>query len=264
MAKESRRKTSRPAAPKSELLRAMLAIGLAVASQSAVRHGLALLALAGYVIAAWLFVTSVAGTFRASTGGEPAPAEEEVEQARANHSADKLRYLRRHWRLVIISEILTGDIPPARVRIPEAAEETTDEPWASPPAAGGAETLAVARVDAPTLEAAKPEQTSLPRSTTETQSRVVAASPASSPKAVKVTSQGDVLVLDTNLEQMQRFDEQGSLLATYSLPELAGMEVLDLDVSPDGKTLYIVDATSRLRVISLVDEESETGEANAS
>lgn len=59
---------------------------------------------------------------------------------------------------------------------------------------------------------------------------------------------------------MQRFDEQGNLLATYSLSGLAGVDVLDLDVSPDGQTLYVVDAASHhLRVITLADEESTGG-----
>jgi DNA-binding beta-propeller fold protein YncE len=149
--------------------------------------------------------------------------------AEAIDGADKLRYLRRHWRLVTIAEIFADDIPPARVGIPEAGEAATDEPDASLPVAA------------------------------EMQSWTAAASPTSTPKAVRITAQGDVLVLDTGLEQVQRFNEQGSLLATYSLPGLSGVEVLDLDVSPDGKRLYVVDATSRLRVISLVDEESTGG-----
>jgi hypothetical protein len=48
------------------------------------------------------------------------------------------------------------------------------------------------------------------------------------------------------------------LLATYALSGFADVDVLDLDVSPDGNTLYIVDAASRrLRVISLVEKDSK-------
>ena len=137
MDNEFRDKPPRPASRKSELLQALLAIALAVASQLAVRDGLALLGLAGYVTAALLFVSSVGTIFRASTLDEPtagkpildepAPAGAEVEPARAIEGADKLRYLRRHWRLVTIAEIFAGDIPPARVRISEDSEAATDE-----------------------------------------------------------------------------------------------------------------------------------------
>jgi DNA-binding beta-propeller fold protein YncE len=63
------------------------------------------------------------------------------------------------------------------------------------------------------------------------------------------------LVLDTGLEQVQRFDGAGKLLATYTLEGLAGLEVLDLAVSSDGQTLFVVDAASkRLQVITLTDD----------
>ena len=84
-----------------------------------------------------------------------------------------------------------------------------------------------------------------------------AGSATSALTAVKVTPQGDVLLLDAGLEQVQRFDDQGNLLATYSLAGLADIELLDLDVSPDGQTLYVVDAASgRLQVISLTDADA--------
>ena len=59
------------------------------------------------------------------------------------------------------------------------------------------------------------------------------------------------------LEQVQRFDQAGNLLATYSLEGLATLDVLDMAVSADGRTLYIVDAASkRLQVITLTDDDS--------
>ncbi len=270
MDNESRDKSPRPASRKSELSQAMLAVTLAVASQLAVRDGLALLGLAGYVTAALLFVTSVGAIFRVSLTGEPAlseptvdkpaPVEAEVELAAAIDGTDKLRYLRRHWRLVTIAEIFAGDIPPARVSMPEAGEAATDDPGTSLPAAGAADAVAVAQLDAPPPEPAAAQPPGTPPLAAEMQSWTAAASPASTPKAIRVTAQGDVLVLNTGLEQVQRFDEQGNLLATYSLSGLAGVDVLDLDVSPDGQTLYIVDAASHhLRVITLVDEESTGG-----
>jgi hypothetical protein len=80
--------------------------------------------------------------------------------------------------------------------------------------------------------------------------------PASAPRAVKVTPLGDTLVLDTTLAQVQRFDARGQLLDTYQVAELADLEIADLAVSPDGWTLYVVDATSyRLQVIALGHDE---------
>ena len=127
MVNEPRDKAPKPASRKSELLQAMLAVLLAVASQLAVRDGLALLGLAGYITAALLFVTSVGAIFRLSPPGEQALeeatlAEAEIEPAGATNRADKLKYLRGHWRLVTIAEIYAGDIPPARLRMPEEGE----------------------------------------------------------------------------------------------------------------------------------------------
>jgi sugar lactone lactonase YvrE len=83
---------------------------------------------------------------------------------------------------------------------------------------------------------------------------------ASAPQTIEVTSQGDVLVLDSDAAQVRRHDARGQLLATYPAAELAGLEIADLAVSPDGRTLYVVDAASnRLRVISLTGDE-EAGE----
>jgi hypothetical protein len=114
---------------RSDLLQVILAIALAIAAQSAMRNGFLWLGLAGLVIAALLFITSVGTIFRASTGAdpmplvqEPEPVEAHVEPAALLGGADKLRYLRHHWRLVTIAEIFSGDIPPARVGIPEARE----------------------------------------------------------------------------------------------------------------------------------------------
>lgn len=245
MANESGNQPPRPSNARSELMQAILAIALAIAAQSAVRDGFLWLGLAGFVIAALLFVTSVGAIFRASTAGETMPATRDTETAAAEAESElavdgmsKLRYLRRHWRLVTIAEIFAGDIPPAPVDIPEAS-------------APGDDLIVVG-----TAGAAAMTNTIDSQATAKTQETTATASPT--PKAVKVTAGGNVLVLDTSRKQVQRFDEQGSLLATYSLPELAGIMVLDLDVSPDGKTLYVVDETSRLRVISL-GEKGLTG-----
>jgi hypothetical protein len=238
MDNQSGDKAPRPSGRESQLLPAILAVALAVASQLTVQDGRTLLGLVGYLAAAWLFVVSVRAFFSRPALDEPAhdeaaPAEAAGETAEAVDGVGKLRYLRRHWRLVTIAEIFAGDIPPARVRTLEESEAAADEPGDSLPAA-------------PPVVTAKIE------------SWTAADAATSIPKAVKVTAQGDVLVLDTGLEQVQRFDKQGNLLATYALSGFADVDVLDLDVSPDGHTLYIVDADSRrLRVISLVEKDSK-------
>lgn len=231
MDNQSGDKAPRPSGRESQLLPAILAVALAVASQLTVQDGRTLLGLVGYLAAAWLFVVSVRAFFSRPALDEP--DRDEAAPAEAVDGVGKLRYLRRHWRLVTIAEIFAGDIPPARVRTLEESEAAADEPGDSLPAA-------------PPVVTAKIE------------SWTAADAATSIPKAVKVTAQGDVLVLDTGLEQVQRFDKQGNLLATYALSGFADVDVLDLDVSPDGNTLYIVDAASRrLRVISLVEKDSK-------
>jgi hypothetical protein len=58
MANEPGDNSPQPATRQSELLPAILAIALAVASQLAVQDGLTLLGLVGYIAAIWLFVAS--------------------------------------------------------------------------------------------------------------------------------------------------------------------------------------------------------------
>ena len=250
MANEPGDNSPQPATRQSELLPAILAIALAVASQLAVQDGLTLLGLVGYIAAIWLFVASVRSIFEAAPLGtaprepisldQPAPLETEYEPTETIDSVSRLNYLRQNWRKVTLAEIFAGDIPPARLmaletRSVEVAAETSDETVAE--AEGALE-------DAPVLATAQISTWS------------GSDSPASSPRAVKVTPQGNVLVLDTGLEQVQRFDEKGNLLATYLVKGLADVQTVDLDISPDGQTLYIVDAASgHLQVVSLADAD---------
>ena len=260
MANEPTDKSPGPALRQSDLLPAILAMALAVASQLAVRDGLALLGLAGYVAAAWLFVTSVRSIFdaaprKAIESEESTPAETEAEPAETIDSAGRLSFLRHNWRQVTMAEIFTGDIPPARLmaleanRVETAAEIAEDTVAEAPAVAPEPEATEDAPPAGPMLAAARISTWS------------ATDSPASSPRAVKVTPQGDVLVLDTGLEQVQRFDEQGNLVATYRLTGFAGVDVLDLDVSPDGQTLYVVDAASgHLQVIAMSHEDLAAGD----
>ena len=268
MANESGDKSPRPATRQSLLVPAMLAIALAVAAQLALRDGLTLLGLAGYVVAAWLFISSVRTIFDAPPIEKPAPAavesvpaEQKVAPTETSDGASKLRYLRSYWRQVTMAEIFTGDIPPARLMANEEMNGAV-EIDAGLAAEVALVTSAAAQEDTATPESAA-EAVPTDPPVTEAQMQgwaaadsATAESATSAPTAVKVTPQGDVLVLDAGLEQVQRFDEQGNLLATYSLAGLADMHVLDLDVSPDGQTLYIVDAaSSQLQVITLTDHD---------
>jgi DNA-binding beta-propeller fold protein YncE len=273
MADETGNQSPQPATRQSELLPAILAIALAVASQLAVRDGLALLGLVGYVAAAWLFVTSVRSIFdsaprrtvprdtaprNAMTLDEPASAEAESEPAEMIVSVGRLSFLRQNWRQVTLAEIFAGNIPPARLIALEASGlEIADEIEA--------ETItAAAGAAVPGPEAIKDPPPAVPvLAAAQISTWSAADSPTASPRAVKVTPQGDVLVLDTSLEQIQRFDERGNLLATYRLSGFAGVDVLDLDVSPDGQTLYVVDAaSSRLQVITLSRGDPDAGEVS--
>ena len=233
MANEPGDNSPQPATRQSELLPAILAIALAVASQLAVQDGLTLLGLVGYIAAIWLFVASVRSIFEAAPLGtaprepisldQPAPLETEYEPTETIDSVSRLNYLRQNWRKVTLAEIFK--------RVAETSDETVAE------AEGALE-------DAPVLATAQISTWS------------GSDSPASSPRAVKVTPQGNVLVLDTGLEQVQRFDEKGNLLATYLVKGLADVQTVDLDISPDGQTLYIVDAASgHLQVVSLADAD---------
>lgn len=250
-----------PPASQSELLPAILAVALAVAAQLALNDGLTLLAVAGYVAATWLFVSTVRGIFdagpavspdaeegvgEASVGAETAESAPVQPVAGANRPAGRLGFLRHNWRLVTLAEIFTGDIPPARLGdLQPAALPAADQPALDD---------AVATVALDEEEGGAPAPVA---GEAQLQSWTAADSPASSPKAVKVTPQGDVLVLDAGLEQVQRFDQRGKLLATYSLAGLASLEILDLAISPDGQTLYVVEAASkRLQVITLTGDES--------
>ncbi len=140
MASQSEDKSSPPVARDSELLPALLAIVLAVAAQLALNDGLTLLGLAGYFVAAWLFVSNVQATFdsvsqktaerdRLPDGAQAAVEGEAAAMAappgEATSGADKLGYLRRHWRQVTLAEIFVGDIPPIRLR--EQADEAVDD-----------------------------------------------------------------------------------------------------------------------------------------
>lgn len=249
MADENGDKPPRPAR-ESELLPAMMAIALAVAAQLALQDGLTLLGAAGYLVAAWLFVASVRGTFDSSLGrpaveSESAADQEavEVEAVQPVDTTNRLTYLRHNWRLVTLAEIFRGDIPPARLQASKLVAAPPVEPVEEADAVGAP---AVGTEKAPAAAAAQ------------LQSSSTSESPESTSKAIRVTPQGDVLVLDTGLEQVQRFDETGNLLGTYSVAGLAGMQVMDLAVSPDGKLLYLVDAaSSRLQVITLSDDEGD-------
>ncbi|UCG24535.1 MAG: hypothetical protein JSW55_00585 [Chloroflexota bacterium] len=259
MANEPGEKSPQSAIRQSELLPAILAIALAVASQFAVQDGLSLLGLAGYLAAAWLFVTSVHSIFDASplegAAQESAPLDEISvdEPAETIDSASRLSFLRQNWRQVTLAEIFAGDIPPARLQALEpSGAEMADDGIAAKQAGSTA-------LEPEAIEDTPPVGAVLASAQISTWS--ASDSPASSPKAVKVTPQGDVLVLDTGLEQIQRFDEQGNLVATYRLSGFAGVEVLDLDVSPDGQTLYILDAASgRLQVIAMSREDLAAGD----
>jgi len=252
MADENGAKPPLPPAHEPELLPAIMAIALAVVAQLALQDGLTLLALPGYVVAVWLFVVSVrdildrgpaqpaakAGRPEPVTGGAPAPSQAA--------GADRLAYLRHNWRLVTLAEIFRGDIPPARL----GGQELGAAPQVEPDQ----------KAESATAQEAPTEETPAARAAGLEQ-RVTAESPAASTIAVKVTPQGDVLVLDSGLAQVQRFDAGGNLLATYSTPALAGLEIADLAVSPDGATVYVVDATSKhLQVIALTDEEKDQEE----
>jgi DNA-binding beta-propeller fold protein YncE len=227
----------------------MMAFALAVAAQFALQDRLTLLGVAGYVVAAWLFVTSVRRQFDSASVKPAVEAREATPDqeasgdgpAQAVSGASRLGYVRHNWRLLTMVEIFRGDIPPARLQplapvAPLIAEPVEDHD-----------------VDA---GSAGPEAAP-PSGAVHLESWQTSDSSESSPTAVKVTPQGDVLVLDTGLGQVQRFDQSGHLLATYALEGGAGLEVLDLDVSPDGRTLYIVDNSSkRLQVISLTGDEA--------
>ena len=266
MANETDEKPRNSPARESELLPAMIAIALAIVAQLALRDGLTLLGAAGLIVAAWLFISSVRAIFDAATR-EPAPLEmaarEETPEAElaagqaedsAGEPANRLAYLRQNWRLLTMAEIFRGDIPPDRLRdleeiVPLQLEPVVEDAEVAPEADETALNVHESpEEEAPLVGAALVE------------SWAAAAAPQSAPKAVKVTPQGEVLVLDAGLEQVQRYDDAGNLLATYSLAGLAGMELLDLAVSPDGQTLYVVDATSnRLRVINLTEETPAAG-----
>jgi len=227
----------------------MMAFALAIAAQFALQDRLTLLGVAGYVVAAWLFVSSVRRQFDtplakpAAEAPELTPGPETTGDGPAQSvpGSSRLGYIRHNWRLLTMAEIFRGDIPPARL-----------QPLA-PVAAPLAEPVEDRDVD---VGPAGPENAP-PSGAAHLESWQTSDSSESSPTAVKVTSQGDVLVLDTGLGQVQRFDQAGHLLATYTLEGGAGLEVLDLDVSPDGQTLYIVDKSSkRLQVISLTGDEA--------
>lgn len=271
MANQTQDRSSRPATHESELLPTMLAIILAVAAQLALDDGLTLLGLAGYIVAAWLFVSNVRATFewvsqktvgydRRPDGQQATVEGEAVAKVtppdETTGDADRLGYLRRHWRQVTLAEIFAGDIPPARLRLkagePVASGSATDQ---------GAEAEVVddtkPQGDSPGTELPGASSPAEARSAAQMTAWAASDSSRAAPRSVKVTPQGDVLVLDTGLEQIQHFDDQGNLQMTYPLAGLSDVTVLDLDVSPDGRTLYIVDAASNsLRVITLSDVDS--------
>jgi hypothetical protein len=176
-------------------------------------------------------------------GGPKAAAVRELDRS------EKVRYLRLHWRLLTLAEVLRFDIPPAREGLPEFIPAAVAEAPTVLPQAAARDWNADAPEDIPKPPAPEP---------------ATAASPKPSSTMVKVTSWGDVLVLDTGREQLQRFDDQGGMLATYSLPGLAAFKVLDLDLTPDFKTLYVVDAAGRLRVFTLAGKDSPGDAADAS
>lgn len=247
MANENGGQPPQPLPRRPELLPTLLAIALAVAAQLALQDGLTFLGLAGFIVAAWLFITSVRDALDSPIEQRPAettPQQLEAAGAEASEppaAVGRLGYLRRNWRLVTLAEILRGDIPPARL-------EGQDSGAQRQPRADDEPELEVAQAAARPAQAARPARL-----------RRWAATewPASRPWAVKVTPQGEVLVLDTGLAQVQRFDAGGRLLFTYALAELADLEVMDLAVSPDGRTLYVLDGASRrLQVIALVDDEA--------
>lgn len=238
MADENGKQAGQRPAQEQALMPAILAIALAIAAQLALGDGLTLLGVAGYVFAAWLFISSVRGVLDRA----PVQPAETVEQASPITGAadepddseaglNRLAYLRRNWRLVTMAELFRGDIPPARLRSPK--------PTLAPAPSSGSE---------PAVRSARPG------SRTETD---LAGSRAT---MTRVTPQGEVLVLDASRGEIVRFDEAGNLLATYSLAGLAELEVLDLALSPDGQKLHIVEASSkRLRVITLTSDDA-TGE----
>ncbi len=244
MADSSGNKPPQMPARESELLPAIMAIALAVVAQLALQDGIILLGVIGYVVAVWLFLLSVRGRAEGWQAAVKTTAPDAESPAIPNGGlpagGSRLAYLRRHWRLLTLAEIFQGDIPPARLQ----GQEPSAPPEAQPDAKAEAAAIqATTEEDAPATHKARLEKWA------------AADSPAASPRAVKVTAQGDVLVLDVGLEQVQRFDTTGKLLATYPLAGLAGLEIVDLAVSPDGGTLYVVDAASkRLQVITLSDE----------
>ena len=253
----------------SELLPAILAITLAVASQLALRDGLTLPAILGFIASVWLFVSSVRPLFDEPIPAEESPVEdspEEVIEARVDDTEGmtKLQYLQRHWRKLTIAQIMAGEFPLAE-EVP-AAEiiVTLDDPDGMPAADQESEMKNDATADVEPLPADQEDEMAVeappdakPALEAQVTSWTAVDSTSSAPTAVKVTPQGEVIVLDVGLEQVQRFDDQGQLLAVYSLSGLADLDVLDLAVSPDGQTLYIVDAASRrLQVINLTDESS--------
>jgi hypothetical protein len=102
----------------------MLAIALAVVAQLALGDGLTLLGVAGYIVAAWLFISSVRGIFDSApeqvpetvAAAEVSPDSSIVTSVPGTDGRGKLSYLRRNWRLVTMAEIFKGDIPPGRLR----------------------------------------------------------------------------------------------------------------------------------------------------
>jgi hypothetical protein len=238
MADENGKQAGQGPAQEQALVPAILAIALAVAAQLALGDGLTLLGVAGYIFAAWLFISSVRGVLDrapvqpAETTKRASPitgAADEPDDSEAGLS--RLAYLRRNWRLVTIVELFRGDIPPARLRSQKSA---------LPPGPSSASEPAV-----------RPAR---PASRTETDDA------GSRATMTRVTPQGDVLVMDASRGEIVRFDEAGNLLATFSLAGLAELEILDLALSPDGQKLHIVEASSkRLRVITLTSDNS-TGE----
>ncbi len=216
-------------------LSALVALGLGLAAQYALSHGLALLGVVGYLAALVLFVQAV----RPVQDGKPEAPPAEVGEALPASTVDLAAYaswrevplaqrvalFRQHWREATLADVVAGFRPPAGMLPPEEVESTRVEP------ADEQVPLEPAPADLPPLLQAAVSHWS--------------ADAEFSSDALVSTPQGELLAVDLGQRTVYRFAADGELLARWSVPELPADHrpaSLAAAASPDGQVLYVADA----------------------
>jgi|GEM_PF-2972427 len=138
-----------------------------------------------------------------------------------------------HWRLYTLADILSGKQPaPPAIEAPPSAEAFIESPSTETP-------LPVAPLSA-ALDSAAPRRI-----------WTGGESPFIEPKGIAFTPQGHTLVLDTGRMAVYRLDSDGAVVELIPTPDLPKQPINPI-VSPDGKTLFVINEESKkIRVIPL-------------